>query len=125
MSLSTPGTSRCVGAAYYITEPLVLYLMTPRTIAPGARQRVMWKRVEGSGSGDTEAGAPGQVTGVVSYRDDFGSRYHETYDLSVDTVGAWAPAPTEGPRAMGSGKVLANIEKAIRTLSTHIGELRR
>ena len=112
------------GPGDYISGALMQYLAEPRTLAPGSRQRVMW-RAEPSDSGRGEAGAARRVSGQVNYRDETGAKYSETYDLSVETISKSSPIPTEGPRVHGDGKELANIERALRTLNGHVGELRR
>lgn len=109
----------------YISAPLMTFLATPRTLAPGARVRVMW-RMEGQTVGDhPEAGAPGKASVTLRYSDDTGEVYPDVYDFDTEALGAIAPVPTEGPSATGSGKELANVERALRTLNIHVGELRR
>lgn len=62
---------------------------------------------------------------AVRYRGEFDETYTESYVLATDIVGRIAPAPTEGSSRLGSGMELVNIEKALRTLNMHVGELRR
>lgn len=109
----------------HISPSLISYLATPRALAPGARERVMWRMDEDAHGRLSEAGAPGKTSVEVTYSDGIGNQYADTYAFDVDSLGAAAPAPTEGPSAMGNGKELANIERALRTLNAHVGELRR
>lgn len=106
-----------------ITEPLKRYLTTPRTLAPGARQRVMW-RSDWKDMG-RHFGAPRTASGRVTYADNVGIQYEEEYDLSVEGVAAATPVPTKGNTELGAGMELRNIELALRTLNVHVGELRR
>ncbi|MBJ8343917.1 hypothetical protein [Antrihabitans sp. YC2-6] len=110
----------------FITEPLARYLSAKRILAPSARQRVMWRREPNKEVGRPEpAGASQKVSATVTYKDDVGASYTDVYDLSTDTIDDSTPAPTQGPKVLGDDKELVNIEKAIRTLSIHLGELRR
>ncbi|WGY04330.1 hypothetical protein QI633_11290 [Nocardioides sp. QY071] len=108
----------------HISERLADYLATPRTLVPGARERVMWRSEDAPSMGVTESGAPAAVTCRLSYRNEQLDQFEETYPLDLMGYGAVVPMPTEGPRASGTGKELANIEKALRTLNVHVGELR-
>lgn len=109
----------------HISPHLIPYLATPRALAPGARERVMWRMDEDAYERLSQAGAPGKTSVDVTYCDDIGNEYTDTYSFDVNTLGAAAPVPTEGPSAMGNGKELMNIERALRTLNAHVGELRR
>lgn len=106
-----------------IAEPLARYLATPRTLAPGARQRVMWRSDWKDAS--RHFGAPRSATGRVTYTDNAGTPYDEAYDLSVEGMAAATPVPTKGETELGAGKELRNVELALRTLNVHVGELRR
>lgn len=113
----------------HISDALRKYLDTPRTLAPGARHRLMWRMEPHNGM--SEAGANrADVTGKIAYRDDEGRKYTESYDLSVDTMLDAMPVPTEGAKVSGSSRTktemeLGNISRAIRALNLHVGELRR
>lgn len=109
----------------YISGPLAEYLAKPKTLAPGSRHRVMWRCEPREQAGRGEAGAPKTAQGKVSYTDDGGHQYSETYDLSVDGVMQVTPVPTVGTRSHGEGKELVNIEHALRALNRHVGELSR
>lgn len=113
------------GVDDYISEPLERYLTAPRSMAPGTGQRVMWRADVDAETGSPEAGASDTASAVVSYTDAQGASFDEAYDLSTALFGAISPSPTEGPRALGSGKELANVERALRTLNMHVGEMRR
>ena len=113
------------GETDYISTSLKKYLSSPRSLAPGTSQRVMWRAEADTETGAVEAGAPGQAMAEASYHDSQGAKYKERFDLSVDLLGAISPAPTQGPRARGEHKELANIERALRTLNQHVGEIRR
>lgn len=114
----------------HISPNLGKYLLSPKTLVPGARRRVMW----GYSTDDPHIRAgvlqPREV--VVTYLDDrkarsrFGRRrpYSDTFVVGDGFAGAVFPAPTEGPRPTSSD-MLAHIDRAVRTLSTHVGELRR
>lgn len=111
----------------HISEPLAEFFARGLTLPPGARRRVMW-RME-AGEGRTVAGADGDVTLTVTYADDQGTRYVDTFDVAVDGYGSVCPSPTTGPKVSSGGRSkgeesLANIDRALRTLNTHIGLLR-
>lgn len=77
----------------YISGPLSEYLSKPKTLAPGSRHRVMWRCEPREEACRGEAGAPKTARGRVSYTDDAGCQYMETYDLSVDGVMQVTPVP--------------------------------
>ena len=106
------------------------YLLTPKTLVPGARRRVMWGfQLAGR---DARAGVLEPRKATVTYLDERkASRkwpkprpYRETFVLG-DTHGAAVfPAPTEGSKP-NSRDMLAHIDRALRAMNSHIGELRR
>lgn len=108
----------------HITEPLLEYLRHERDLPPGARQRVMWSY---SRDDDQEAGGPAMATMTVTYEDDEKKSYSESFTFDTDVLAKVSPVPSEGPRKAGSeaGRELMNIDRAIRNLSQHLGELRR
>lgn len=136
----------------HITEPLMEYLKGSRPLPPGARHRLMWRY---SHKGEEDAGAPAQVTVTVTYDDDrqrsvrrlagaawqvlcrllgragaeaaARGRYIEVFGFDTDALGPSTPVPAEGPYKCGSeqGQELMNIDRAIRNLAKHVGELRR
>lgn len=107
-----------------ITAPLLKYLNKERDLPPGARHRVMWR---GTTSGNGHAGAPPAATVTVTYEDDAKKTYKDAFTFDIDVLAEISPVPTEGPRVGNSeeGQELRNIDRAIRTLAQHLGELRR
>ncbi len=69
---------------------------------------------------------------VVTYLDERKARswlgkkrpYHDTFTVGDAFAGVVFPAPTEGPKP-NNKDMLAHIDRAVRTLNTHVGELRR
>lgn len=108
----------------HIIDPLVAYLAAERVLPPGARHRVMWRQGE---AGQPSSGAPSLSTVAVAYEDDSGKAYTDSFTFNTDLLAAVSPAPTEGPRKGGAegGRELMNIDRAIRNLAGHVGELRR
>lgn len=108
----------------HITARLLEYLDRQRDLPPDARQRVMWSY---SRSDDQEAGGPAVATVTVKYEGDDAKPYSESFAFDTDALAAVSPVPTEGPRVGSSekGHELRNIDRAIRTLAQHVGELRR
>lgn len=108
----------------HITDPLVKYLGQARSLPPGARHRVMWRYEH---EGEESAGAPAKISVRTTYRDDHRKRYTGTFEFDIDALAKVAPVPNDGPRKSGSenGKELQNIDRAIRNLARHVGELRR
>lgn len=115
----------------HISEHLATYLADKRDLPPGARHRLMWRyeeRDKKTNELKAVAGAPPAATVTVTYQDEKGAK---TYDFSasfdLDVIAPITPAPAEGPRMMGTekGHELMNIDRALRTLSQHVGELRR
>ncbi|UFU05480.1 hypothetical protein [Ruania halotolerans] len=109
----------------HIVEPLKRYLATERWLAPGKSERVMWRRGPEPYNPKLEAGAPAQADVRVRYESETGTPYEATFHLDVDSIGAVAPVPTNGPTAHGKDVELKNVENAVRTLAVHVGELRR
>lgn len=107
----------------HIAGPLNDYLNEARVLVPGARHRVMW-RMEAEGR-HRAAGAAARTEAALVYTDAGGARFSEDYVWDVDVLGAASPVPTEGPRSTSANAELGNIERAIRSLSVHVGELRR
>ena len=106
----------------HITEPLLTFMRTPRLLAPGARIRVMWS----GGDQESPAGAPETQSVTAVYMDDAGAAYRDDYTFVVGALVAAAPVPSTGPTSTsGEDKVLRNISHGIRSLSHHLGELRR
>lgn len=108
----------------YITDSLVKYLGQARSLPPGARRRVMWRSESG---GEKPSGAPAEITVKVAYEDENHKVYTEEFDFDTGPIARAAPVPSEGPRKSGSekGQELHNIDRAIRSLAKHVGELRR
>jgi len=114
--------------ADYIAEPLKRFLSTELTLVPGARVRVMWSSTF---EGTTPAGVQGSRTATLTYwgesdRERRRNPFTETYPIYDAAAGYGMPAPTEGGRALnGPDKELKDIANALRTLNSHVGELRR
>lgn len=108
----------------HITKPLVAYLAAERVLPPGARHRVMWRRAE---EGRPWSGAPSVSTVTVAYEDDSGKPYSESFAFDTDLLAEVSPIPSPGARKGESeeGRELMNIDRAIRNLAQHVGELRR
>lgn len=113
----------------HITEHLTAYLGRKRDLPPGARHRRMWRyerRKEKTGELSAVAGAPAIAIVTVTYQDDKGKCYDSSLSFDLDVLGAITPVPFEGQRmTSGSDQELKNIDRAIRTVSQHVGELRR
>lgn len=109
----------------HISDALDRYLTTPKIFVPGARHRVMWHHAGNAKSGRLDAGVDGGVSARITYTDDGGTEYTETYELDIAAMTAVSPVPTDGPRRSGSGNELADIDHALRALAGHVGELRR
>ncbi|GAA3613388.1 hypothetical protein GCM10022199_16700 [Marihabitans asiaticum] len=109
----------------HISEPLLAYLAREHEFPPGTRHRVMWQYAH-KGTGQL-SGAPSVVTVTVAYQDDRGKPFNESFAFDVGILGKVSPAAWGGPRkgASEDGNELNNIDRAIRTLSQHVGELRR
>lgn len=114
----------------HIAPVIGRYLMMPKTLVPGARRRAMWgyERTDvGVRAGVLE---PREIT--VTYLDERKARrwwrrrrpYEETFTVGDAFGPAVFPAPFEGPTP-SEKDVLKHIDRAIRTLNTHVGELRR
>lgn len=115
-----PWASR--GETDHITERLLAFMKAPRLLAPGSRLRVMWS-YEKDGK---PAGAPTRQSVAAVYRDDAGVEYRDEYSFVLDELLAASPVPTSGPRVTsGEDRALQNIDRAVRTLSEHVAELRR
>lgn len=106
------------------------YLPAPKTLVPGARRRVMWGLSHPDQ--DIKAGVLEPRTATVTYVDERKARrkwlkprpYRETFLLGDAFGPAVFPVPTEG--AVPNNKdVLARIDRALRAMNGHIGELRR
>ncbi len=109
-------------AADHITERLLAFMKAPRLLAPGSRFRVMWS-YEKDGK---PAGAPTSQKVTAVYHDDAGVEYRDEYSFVLDELLAASPVPTSGPRVTsGEDRALQNIDRAVRTLSEHVAELRR
>lgn len=108
----------------HIIEPLSQYLGQELSLSPDARHRVMWRYAH---EGQKSAGAPAKVTATVTYEDDHHKRYTESFTFDTEALAKSAPAPSEGSKKSGpgEGKELQNIDRALRNLATHVGELRR
>lgn len=116
-------------AADHIVEPLEAFLSSPRVLVPGARRRVMWAmQVNGERAGVLEA----KLVKVRYYdlgnaRKQFRKRaITEEFlleDCTALAAGAY-PAPIVGSTSSRSDD-LKDLNLAVRTLNTHVGELRR
>ncbi|GCE44917.1 hypothetical protein Rhow_000543 [Rhodococcus wratislaviensis] len=109
----------------HISDPLGRYLTNPQILVPGARHRVMWHHVGNPETGQADAGVPGTVPARITYTDDNGIEYSETYELGIANMTSVSPVPTTGPRRSGSNSELADIDHALRAIAGHVGELRR
>lgn len=109
----------------HITERLIAYLDAAHMLVPGAHHRVMWRMNEEPHAKRPAAGADARSSLGVEYNDDQGERFTDTFEFNLDVLGPVFPTPTSGPEVPGAGKDLANIERALRTLNVHVGELRR
>lgn len=125
------GTLEPVDDEDHIVGALSVYLATPRTLVPGARRRLMWAfNLPDRG---IRAGVLEGRTVQVLYRDEQGMRrrrpsrpFEDNFLLEdvTSTAAGIYPAPTEG-RTTNSNDPLKNINLAVRSLSAHVGELRR
>lgn len=114
----------------HIAPILGNYLLTPKTLIPGARRRVMWGFEPRDR--DEKAGVLEPREATVSYFDErTASRrwlrrapYRETFTLGDAFGPAAFPAPIEGSKP-NNEDMLAHIDRALRTMNGHIGELRR
>lgn len=109
----------------HISGALGRYLTTPKVLVPGARQRVKWHDVGNADTGRDDAGVIGIVSARITYTDVNDVEYCETYELDFANMTSASPVPTTGPRRVGSGNELADIDYALRALAGHVGELRR
>ncbi|MEN3121851.1 hypothetical protein [Janibacter sp. LM] len=113
----------------HISEHLAAYLGRKRDLPPGARHRLMWRyeqHDQKTGKLLAIAGAPAIATVTVTYEDDEGKGFDSSFSFDLDVLGAVAPVPFGGPRVESdTDQELKNIDRAIRTLSQHVGELRR
>ncbi len=119
-----------VDAEPHIAPRLADYLLAPKTLVPGARRRVMW----GFHLTDRNLKAgvlePRQAT--VTYLDERKARLgwptpracQDTFTLRDAFGAAVFPAPAEGSKPT-SQDMLAHIDRALRAMNGHIGELRR
>lgn len=107
-------------------------LKDPITLPPGSSLRLMW-RLDRPVENDKRqtAGAPENTTIAVTYKGDLDrtSRkrgYSDEFSIRTD-LGVAVPVPTTGSKLIGreEGKELRNIDRALRALTRHIGELRR
>lgn len=116
--------------ADHIAPVLGEYLRKPKTLVPGARRRIMW----GFSLTDPsiKAGVLEPRQAKVTYLDvqkAAGKRgrkhpYADTFLLTGAADGQVIPAPTEGPVPTDTD-MLKHIDRALRTMNSHIGELRR
>lgn len=107
-------------------------LKDPITLPPGSSLRLMW-RLDRPADNDKRhvAGAPENATIAVTYKGvlDRKSRqlgYSDEFPIRTD-LGVAVPVPTGGNKLNGieEGKELRNIDRALRALNRHVGELRR
>lgn len=115
--------------ADHIVPNLAKYLLQPKVLVPGARRRIMW--AYSTENPTVRAGVVSPRELKVSYLGDRSrSRFRrwrnfsETFVVGDELLGAVSPAPNEGPIPTGDDQ-LARIDRALRTLNTHVGELRR
>lgn len=114
----------------HIVPNITEYLRAPKTLVPRARRRVMWAY-------DREdlkvcAGVLEPRIVKVAYLDDKKARsrwgrkhpYRGEFGVGDPLRGAAFPAPTEGAKP-NSKDALQHIDRALRAMNTHIGELRR
>lgn len=104
-----------------ISGPLKQFCEEPRDLPPNASLRVTRRASFGQGPW---LGQREKATVSVRYSDDQGASHSDSY-LCDTAMGSAMPAPSKGPRAAGKDNELKNIEKALRTLNQHVGELRR
>ena len=106
------------------------YLLTPKTLVPGARRRVMWGLSHSDQNIKAGVLEPREVK--VSYFDERKARrrwpkprpYRDTFAVGDAFAPAVFPAPTEGARP-NNKDMLAHIDRALRAMNGHIAELRR
>lgn len=107
-------------------------LSKPFTLPPGSHLRLMW-RLDRPGEKDKRilAGAPENTEITASYKGDIDRKsrrkgYIDKFSVRTD-LGKAVPVPTTGSKLTGAenGKELQNIDRALRALTAHVGELRR
>ncbi|MEY9258569.1 hypothetical protein ABH903_001590 [Brevibacterium epidermidis] len=107
-------------------------LKDPITLPPGSSLRLMW-RIDRPVENDNRqvAGAPENTTIAVTYKGDLDRKsrkrgYSDEFSIRTD-LGIAVPVPTSGNKLNGieEGKELRNIDRALRALARHVGELRR
>lgn len=114
----------------HIVPDLQKYLLAPKTLVPGARRRVMWGY--SLDNPHIRAGVLEPRDVVVTYLDERKATswrgkkrpYRNTFKVGDAYAPAVFPAPMEGQKP-GNQDMLAHIDQALRTLNTHVGELRR
>lgn len=102
------------------------------TLPPGSHLRLMWRLDRPSDNGKRiVAGAPENSEITVAYKGDIDRRsrregYTDTFKVRTD-LGKAVPVPSTGAKLNGDekGKELQNIDRALRALNAHVGELRR
>ncbi|HRY11886.1 MAG TPA: hypothetical protein P5544_18130 [Candidatus Nanopelagicales bacterium] len=114
----------------HIVPNLGAYLLAPKTLVPGARRRVMW----GYDTADPplKAGVLEPRSMSVTYLDERKARslwgrnrpFRDVFRVGEALGAAVSPAPSEGSKPTTKDQ-LAHIDRALRMLNTHVGELRR
>lgn len=114
------------------TPAIKKVLENPITLPPGSRLRLMWRLDRPADNGKREvAGAPENTKIEVTYKGDLDRKsrargYSDKFSVRTD-LGVAVPVPTGGNKLIGreEGKELQNIDRALRALNRHVGELRR
>ena len=115
----------------HISSRLASFLQSPMTLPPGAIRRLMWRMEPDDSTGRTAAGADPTVDLRVAYSDGAGTPYHDVFHIAAEDYAVILPAPSTGSKVRsGSSRSkgeesLANIERALEALNTHVGNLRR
>ena len=114
------------------TQALKEALRIPMSLPPNSHVRLLWRIDRKGDHGRVErAGAPSNAHVTATYYGNVDRKsrregYSETFQVRTDQAIAM-PAPTEGSKVNGKedGNELKNIYRALRTLNSHVGELRR
>lgn len=126
------GELKALDADDHIVPDLGKYLLAPKTLVPGARRRVMWGADFKENSPPIRAGILELRDVSVTYIDEWKAKrwwrrrrpYTATFTVGDAFEAVVFPSPVEGAKP-NNKDMLAHIDRALRTLNIHVGELRR